>query len=73
VLADENSIIFIGSRRKSAYFRLFYSVSLPTKIAIFDGFRPIFVGFWLMKLHYFPVVSKEGEPSPNRRINKKYI
>jgi hypothetical protein len=28
MLADENSFIFIGNRRKSAYFHLFYSVSL---------------------------------------------
>jgi hypothetical protein len=37
------------------------------KIAIFVGFRPIFIGFWLTKLHYFPIVHGRPEgPSSGR-------
>jgi hypothetical protein len=48
----QNRVIFIGNRRKTAYFHLFYSVG---PISLF-GFRPIFVGLWPMKIGYFPVV-----------------
>jgi hypothetical protein len=71
---------FIG-RRKYRYFRrlltkkrLFSStlfrqpnfVGGPTKIAIFVGIVPIFVGFWPTKISYFPVVSSPSSSGHQR-------
>jgi hypothetical protein len=56
--------IWLYFRRQPTKKRLFSSilfrqsnfVGWPTKIAIFDGIRLIFVGFWPTKIDYFPVV-----------------
>jgi hypothetical protein len=40
----------------STLFRRPIFVGWPTKIAIFVGICPIFVGFWPTKISYFPVV-----------------
>jgi hypothetical protein len=60
-LADKNIVIFVGCQRKRSYFRLLFRwpnfIGRPTKIAIFDGFWSIFIGFWPTKIHCFPVVN----------------
>jgi hypothetical protein len=67
----EHIFVGRAGRRKYLYFhrlptkiKLFLStlfrqpnfIGRLTKIAIFDSFPAIFIGFWPMKLHYFPVV-----------------